>query len=128
MHRTGGSLGLPMVAARSLSCRQFLFVKAMTIFCGALLVMGLTTPMAHAVDEVFVVNSDNDVSDGTCDVTHCSLREAITASNAASDTNTINFSIGSGLRHYQCGICPSVRQSTRHPSTVRRNPASAARR
>ena len=42
-----------------------------------------------------VVNSTNDVDDGTCDATHCSLREAINAANANSGADTITFAIGS---------------------------------
>ncbi|MBA2527553.1 MAG: CSLREA domain-containing protein, partial [Pyrinomonadaceae bacterium] len=39
-----------------------------------------------------VVNSTNDVTDGACNATHCSLREAINASNASAGTsNTITF-------------------------------------
>ena len=41
-----------------------------------------------------VVNSTNDVADGACNATHCSLRDAITAANAASGADTITFSIG----------------------------------
>ena len=31
----------------------------------------------------FTVNSTNDVNDGACNATHCSLREAINAANAS---------------------------------------------
>jgi CSLREA domain-containing protein len=41
----------------------------------------------------FIVNSDNDDNDGVCDVTHCSLREAITLANSNPDKNTIRFNI-----------------------------------
>jgi CSLREA domain-containing protein len=41
-----------------------------------------------------VVNTTNDVDDGVCDATHCSLREAIDAANFSSDTSTINFMSG----------------------------------
>ncbi|HLF84050.1 MAG TPA: C25 family cysteine peptidase [Blastocatellia bacterium] len=41
----------------------------------------------------FVVNTTNDVDDGTCTGAHCSLREAINAANANADTNTITFSV-----------------------------------
>ena len=44
----------------------------------------------------FVVNSSNDVSDGACNVVHCSLREAITAANANAGADEIRFNIGSG--------------------------------
>ena len=39
----------------------------------------------------FTVNSGNDVNDGTCNGTHCSLREAINAANAAGGLDTIAF-------------------------------------
>ena len=38
-----------------------------------------------------VVNSLDDVDDGTCDVTHCSLREAIAAANSNGQADTITF-------------------------------------
>ena len=41
----------------------------------------------------YVVNSTDDVDDGTCDATHCSLREAVTLANAAGAAKTITFSI-----------------------------------
>jgi CSLREA domain-containing protein len=41
----------------------------------------------------YTVNSTNDVNDGTCDATHCSLREAINASNADSGDSTIDFGV-----------------------------------
>jgi len=44
----------------------------------------------------FTVNSHDDVDDGTCDVTHCSLREAINAANANPGADSISFSIGTG--------------------------------
>lgn len=40
-----------------------------------------------------VVNSVDDATDGVCDLTHCSLREAIDLANAASDTSLIVFGI-----------------------------------
>lgn len=45
---------------------------------------------------VFTVNSANDVDDGLCDGTHCSLREAIKAANAGAFVDTILFAVGSG--------------------------------
>ena len=40
------------------------------------------------------VNSNNDVDDGACNASHCSLREAINAANANSGADTITFDIG----------------------------------
>ncbi len=48
-------------------------------------------------DTALTVNTGNDVDDGVCDLTHCSLREAINSANATAGTDTINFDIpGSG--------------------------------
>ena len=41
----------------------------------------------------FTVNSADDVDDATCDGTHCSLREAINASNVTGGNDTIEFAI-----------------------------------
>ena len=47
----------------------------------------------------YVVNSANDVNDGVCNATHCSLREAINAANANTGSDTINFNIsGAGVK------------------------------
>src|SRR5439155_762752 len=48
-----------------------------------------------------VVNTTDDVNDGVCDGTHCSLREAINAANTSPSAVTINFSIpASDPRHF----------------------------
>ena len=52
-----------------------------------------------------IVNSANDLDDGVCAATHCSLREAITfanfAPNLGGNPDTIRFAIpGSGPRHH----------------------------
>jgi CSLREA domain-containing protein len=49
----------------------------------------------------FTVNSTNDIDDGTCNVAHCSLREAIFAANAGGGLDTIRFIIGAGARTIQ---------------------------
>ncbi len=47
----------------------------------------------------FTVNTTDDISDGTCNAAHCSLREAISAANAAAGTDNIIFAIaGSGIK------------------------------
>jgi CSLREA domain-containing protein len=51
------------------------------------------TTFTPPTGSVFVVNTINDVDDGVCDTTHCSLREAINASNYLTGTNTITFDI-----------------------------------
>ena len=45
------------------------------------------------VVSTFTVNSTNDVDDGNCDTTHCSLREAINAANFATSSDAIAFNI-----------------------------------
>jgi CSLREA domain-containing protein len=48
------------------------------------------------------VNSNNDVNDGTCDIAHCSLREAINKANTLGGTVNINFDIpGAGVQTIQ---------------------------
>jgi len=44
----------------------------------------------------FVVNTLDDVDDGMCDGTHCSLREAINAANANPGPDTITFDVPGG--------------------------------
>lgn len=46
---------------------------------------------AAAPGATFTVTSTNDANDGTCNASHCSLREAILAANAAAGTDTISF-------------------------------------
>ena len=56
-----------------------------------------TTLTGNGTPMTFTVNSTNDVNDGTCDGTHCSLREAIIAANGNAGLDTIAFAItGSG--------------------------------
>jgi CSLREA domain-containing protein len=44
----------------------------------------------------FTVNSTNDIYDGACDSTHCSLREAIIKAITTPGVSTIKFNIGGG--------------------------------
>ncbi|MDO8615106.1 MAG: thrombospondin type 3 repeat-containing protein [Dehalococcoidia bacterium] len=50
---------------------------------------------AHS-QATFTVNSIADPGDGTCDVTECTLREAINAANADAAADTIDFDVGAG--------------------------------
>jgi CSLREA domain-containing protein len=52
--------------------------------------LGLPSPAAAAN---LLVNSANDVDDGSCDARHCSLREALDAANASPGPDTITFNI-----------------------------------
>ncbi len=47
----------------------------------------------------FVVNTNDDVDNGTCSFIHCSLREAINVANAAPGAQTIAFNIPGGGVH-----------------------------
>ena len=51
------------------------------------------TTVAAATPATFTVTSPNDASDGTCNVAHCSLREAILAANANPGRDTIAFAL-----------------------------------
>ncbi|MBN1438792.1 MAG: CSLREA domain-containing protein [Anaerolineales bacterium] len=68
--------------------------KRILILLAAILV-GLSLA-ACGPTATLVVNSANDVDDGTCDTAHCSLREAIHKANTLSGTVTIKFDIGGG--------------------------------
>jgi CSLREA domain-containing protein len=51
------------------------------------------------VPAALVVNTNDDLVDGLCDASHCSLREAIIAANFDSSPNTISFNIpGAGVK------------------------------
>ncbi|MFC1530229.1 CSLREA domain-containing protein [Gemmatimonadota bacterium] len=79
-------------------------------FCRPLIyVLLITTTLVACDDEpagpsapitvlsTYMVNSTDDVDDGTCDLIHCSLREAIIGANNNPGLDTITFSIpGSG--------------------------------
>ena len=53
----------------------------------------LLTPAALAAPTTFTVTSTNDVNDGVCNATHCSLREAINAANANDGKDRIVFNL-----------------------------------
>jgi CSLREA domain-containing protein len=74
-------------AMKSLSKR--FWVPVMAVLLGA----GLSSCAGSAT---LTVNSNNDVDDGTCNTTHCSLREAINKANTLTGTITIRFDIGGG--------------------------------
>ena len=54
-------------------------------------IAGMAAPAAFA--DTFVVNATDDPTNGACTTAHCSLREAIVASNTTNGPNTINFNI-----------------------------------
>lgn len=57
---------------------------------------GNTSELSAPYAVGFTVNSANDADDTVCNGTHCSLREAINAANAAGGTDIISFSIAGG--------------------------------
>lgn len=59
------------------------------LVCGAM----LGVSRAEARTSLYIVNAADDTDDGVCDSAHCSLREAINAANAGSDTGHIDFDI-----------------------------------
>lgn len=79
--------------------------KLWAVVVVALMIIGLLpvpeVPVVHAA--TFTVNSLDDTDDGSCDATHCSLREAINAANASAADDTITFSV-SGTIHLNTGL------------------------
>ena len=64
--------------------------------------------------DTFVVNTTDDTTDGTCNVAHCSLREALAAAlSAVGAPHVINFNIpGAGVRTINVGgTLPQINQS-----------------
>jgi CSLREA domain-containing protein len=53
----------------------------------------LTPGLAMGQATTYTVNATLDVDDGTCDVTHCSLREALNAANGNAGTDTVAFNV-----------------------------------
>jgi len=64
-----------------------------TLICVALALATLTPATARAQMVTFTVNSTADTDDGTCNVTNCTLREAIAAANANAGLDSIAFAI-----------------------------------
>ena len=65
---------------------------------------GIVRPLGLACDigafeRAFIVNSNDDIDDGVCDVSHCSLREAIAAANDNPGVDPIAFNIPSEGPH-----------------------------
>ncbi len=62
-----------------------------------LAIVGIFAFPPPAEASIFVVNTTDDLDDGQCDVSHCSLREAINAANTNSGPDLIHFDLpGSG--------------------------------
>ena len=79
-------------------------IFALAVAALALLAPGLVQSPVAVAGSAFTVNTTDDVDDATCDVTHCSLHEAINAANDNTEPDTIEFDIPSS----QCdidGVC-----------------------
>jgi len=69
--------------------------KPLTYTCRLVILIALFALLAaplNAAAASFVVNTDDDLDDGLCDASHCSLREAINAANQNPGADTISFS------------------------------------
>lgn len=70
--------------------------------------VGASAKLAHA-STTFTVNSTADPGTGSCDLTECTLREAINAANGAAGADTITFDVsGPGCVDGVCTISPST--------------------
>jgi CSLREA domain-containing protein len=76
--------------------KYVLAIVGLTLLC---LLAALGTEIASA--NTYTVNTTDDTDDGTCDGTHCSLREAINAANSNSGSDTIAFNISTSDSGYQ---------------------------
>ena len=66
------------------------------LFALAVLAFGWVLASCGGGSPTFTVNSTNDIYDGACDSTHCSLREAIIKAITTPGVSTIKFNIGGG--------------------------------
>lgn len=71
----------------------------------AFVLMLFASTAAHGA--AYTVNAADDTSDGACDATHCSLREAINAVNV-DGSGSISFAIGSGPVTIPVGPLPVI--------------------
>ena len=95
----GHRLKLRLPNARWAPMSRFLLKRIRVFILGMTLLIAFVTfrGLVQAQATTFTVNSADDVDDGTCDATHCSLREAINAANANSGTDSVAFNVaGSG--------------------------------
>jgi len=70
--------------------KRKLFSRALVYACMIVALLAIPVP---AEASLFVVNSADDVDDGSCDAEHCSLREAINAANTNPGADSIKFDI-----------------------------------
>jgi len=79
--------------------------------CLFVLTVTLAAIPISAEASTFVVNTVDDLDDGSCDADHCSLREAINAANANPGLDTISFDIpGAGPHVIElCSLLPKLK-------------------
>jgi CSLREA domain-containing protein len=68
-------------------------IASLCTLVSAIALVGAPLAAPARAATTFTVNSADDVDDGACDATHCSLREAISAANANPGVDTIAFQI-----------------------------------
>ena len=83
-----------------------LFALTLTL----LLVLNLVMPSPPAYVREFVVNTTDDLDDGACNTSHCSLREAILAANLTPADVSITFN-ASGTIHLTSAL-PDISQDS----------------
>jgi CSLREA domain-containing protein len=83
----------------------------LALLVAVLSLASLTVRVTPAEAATFTVNTTNDVDDGACTASHCSLREAINAANVSADTDTITFNVPGPPPHTigVVGQLPAVR-------------------
>lgn len=74
---------------------KFLLAIMLSLSCS---VLGHASPDDYGcMAMTYIVNSTNDIDDGTCNATHCSLREAINAANSDNQPSSIHFSLSGAV-------------------------------
>ncbi len=63
-------------------------------------------PVQPAYASALVVNATDDIDDGVCNVSHCSLREAMNTANGNGVDDTVTFSVSGTI--YLASILPTV--------------------
>lgn len=75
--------------------RKVLFL----LFTSVIMLAASDRVLSGIESTIYTVNSTDDIDDGTCNTTHCSLREAINAANSLTGTDTIAFNIPGAGSH-----------------------------
>lgn len=83
-------------------------VLVLTVLAAGLGLLPAAAAAAPGDEETFVVTALDDGDDGSCDPAHCSLREAITAANATTETDHITFGVAGTIT--PASALPSVQR------------------